>query len=130
MVMGATLRAWQQRWPSDIDNQTSLPIPRKMLPSLCDYGGSGQNADLWVVRNMRLPVINMDSTECCSNAEVAQVVKESMRMFPVSASGLGRYTKEPTVLGGYLIPAGCEIQVTMHKSASTMSTERNTRHEL
>lgn len=41
----------------------------------------------------------------------AQVIKESMRMFPVSASGLGRCTKEPTVLGGYLIPAGCEIQV-------------------
>ena len=32
-------------------------------------------------------------------------------MFPVSASGLGRYTKEATVIGGYLIPAGCEIQV-------------------
>ena len=40
-----------------------------------------------------------------------QVVKESMRMFPVSASGLGRYTAEPTVLGGYHIPAGCEVQV-------------------
>ncbi len=34
-----------------------------------------------------------------------------MRMFPVSASGLGRYTTEPTVLGGYLIPAGTEVQV-------------------
>lgn len=33
-----------------------------------------------------------------------------MRMFPVSASGLGRCTREPTVLGGYLIPAGCEVQ--------------------
>ena len=33
-------------------------------------------------------------------------------MFPVSASGLGRCTEEPTALGGYLIPAGCEIQVT------------------
>ena len=41
----------------------------------------------------------------------SQVVKESMRMYPVSASGLGRCTKEPTVIGGYLIPAGCEVQV-------------------
>ena len=32
-------------------------------------------------------------------------------MFPVSASGLGRFTTEPTVLGGYLIPAGVEVQV-------------------
>ena len=32
-------------------------------------------------------------------------------MFPVSASGLGRCTREPTVIGGYLIPAGCEVQV-------------------
>lgn len=41
----------------------------------------------------------------------SQVVKESMRMFPVSAAGLGRCTREPTVIGGYLIPAGCEVQV-------------------
>ena len=32
-------------------------------------------------------------------------------MYPVSASGLGRCTREPTVIGGYLIPAGCEVQV-------------------
>ena len=50
-------------------------------------------------------------------AKHAQVVKESMRMFPVSASGLGRYTKEATVIGGYLIPAGCEIQVFTFDSA-------------
>lgn len=31
-------------------------------------------------------------------------------MFPVSASGLGRCTTEPTVLGGYLVPAGVEVQ--------------------
>ncbi|KAK9915097.1 hypothetical protein WJX75_004696 [Coccomyxa subellipsoidea] len=39
------------------------------------------------------------------------VVRESMRMFPVSASGLGRYTTEPAVLGGYLVPAGTEVQI-------------------
>ena len=32
-------------------------------------------------------------------------------MYPVSASGLGRCTRVPTVIGGYLIPAGCEVQV-------------------
>lgn len=31
-------------------------------------------------------------------------------MFPVSASGLGRVTTEPTVLGGYLVPASTEVQ--------------------
>lgn len=40
-----------------------------------------------------------------------QVIRESMRMFPVSASGLGRCTTEPTVIGGYLVPATTEVQV-------------------
>lgn len=33
-------------------------------------------------------------------------------MFPVAATGLSRCTDEDTVLGGYLIPAGTEVQVT------------------
>lgn len=40
-----------------------------------------------------------------------QVIKESLRMFPVAATGLSRCTDEDTVLGGYLIPAGTEVQV-------------------
>ena len=43
---------------------------------------------------------------CCT-----QVVRESMRMFPVSASGLGRCTTGPTVLGRYMVPAGAQVQV-------------------
>ena len=42
-----------------------------------------------------------------------QVIKESLRMFPVAATGLSRCTDEDTVLGGYLIPAGTEVQVSM-----------------
>ena len=40
-----------------------------------------------------------------------QVIKESLRLFPVAATGLSRCTDEDTVLGGYLIPAGTEVQV-------------------
>ena len=32
-------------------------------------------------------------------------------MFPVAATGLSRCTDEDTVLGGHLIPAGTEVQV-------------------
>ena len=39
-----------------------------------------------------------------------QVIKESLRMFPVAATGLSRCTDEDTILGGYLIPAGTEVQ--------------------
>ena len=35
-------------------------------------------------------------------------------MFPVAATGLSRCTDEDTVLGGYLIPAGTEVQVSMY----------------
>lgn len=40
-----------------------------------------------------------------------QVLKESLRMFPVAATGLSRCTDEDCVLGGYHIPAGTEVQV-------------------
>jgi hypothetical protein len=39
-------------------------------------------------------------------------------MFPVSASGLGRFTTEPTVLGGYLVPASTEVQACSHSTWS------------
>ncbi|EIE23073.1 cytochrome P450 [Coccomyxa subellipsoidea C-169] len=42
------------------------------------------------------------------------VIKESLRMFPVAATGLSRCTDEVTVLGGYLIPAGTEVQVPIY----------------
>ena len=35
-------------------------------------------------------------------------------MFPVAATGLSRCCDEDTVLGGYFIPAGTEVQVRMH----------------
>lgn len=48
-------------------------------------------------------------------------------MYPVSASGLGRCTREPTVIGGYLIPAGCDVQVTrMRLQPGHMNCVRNT----
>jgi hypothetical protein len=40
----------------------------------------------------------------------AQVIKESLRMFPVAATGLSRCCDEDTLLGGYLLPAGTEVQ--------------------
>ena len=40
-----------------------------------------------------------------------QVLKESLRMFPVAATGLSRCADEDCVLGGYHIPVGTEIQV-------------------
>ena len=40
-----------------------------------------------------------------------QVLRESLRMFPVAATGLSRCTDEDCVLGDYHIPAGTEIQV-------------------
>lgn len=43
-----------------------------------------------------------------------QVIKESLRMFPVAATGLSRCTDADTVLGGYHIPAGTEVQVEYH----------------
>ena len=39
------------------------------------------------------------------------MLRESLRMFPVAATGLSRCTDEDCVLGGYHIPAGTEIQV-------------------
>ena len=47
----------------------------------------------------------------------AQVIRESMRMFPVGGSGIGRYADRDVELGGYLIPKGTEVAVclyTMH----------------
>ncbi|CAL8466632.1 g6168 [Coccomyxa elongata] len=42
------------------------------------------------------------------------VIRESMRMFPVGGSGIGRYTDKAVNLGGYLIPAGTEVAVCLH----------------
>jgi cytochrome P450 family 27 subfamily C len=47
-----------------------------------------------------------------------QVIRESMRMFPVGGSGIGRYADRDVELGGYLIPKGTEVAVclyTMHR---------------
>ncbi len=44
----------------------------------------------------------------------AQVIRESMRMFPVGGSGIGRYADKAVNLGGYLIPAGTEVAVCLH----------------
>ena len=41
-------------------------------------------------------------------ARRAQVIKESMRMFPVGGSGIGRYADKDINLGGYWIPKGTE----------------------
>ncbi len=43
-----------------------------------------------------------------------QVIRESMRMFPVGGSGIGRYADKDVNLGGYLIPAGTEVAVCLH----------------
>ena len=43
-----------------------------------------------------------------------QVIKESLRMFPVAATGLSRCCDEDTQLGGYLLPAGTEVQARAH----------------
>ncbi|CAL5222082.1 g4389 [Coccomyxa viridis] len=42
------------------------------------------------------------------------VLRESLRMFPVAATGLSRCTDEDCVLGGYHIPAGTEVQVPIY----------------
>ena len=44
----------------------------------------------------------------------AQIIKESMRMFPVGGSGIGRYADRDIDLGGYLIPKGTEVAVCLH----------------
>lgn len=44
----------------------------------------------------------------------AQVIRESMRMFPVGGSGIGRYADRDIELGGYLIPKGTEVAVCLH----------------
>ena len=43
-----------------------------------------------------------------------QVIKESMRLFPVGGSGIGRYADRDINLGGYLIPKGTEVAVCLH----------------
>lgn len=43
-----------------------------------------------------------------------QVIKESMRMYPVAGSGIGRYADRDIELGGYLIPKGTEVAVCLH----------------
>lgn len=43
-----------------------------------------------------------------------QIIKESMRMFPVGGSGIGRYADRDIDLGGYLIPKGTEVAVCLH----------------
>ncbi|CAK0786682.1 hypothetical protein CVIRNUC_009896 [Coccomyxa viridis] len=50
------------------------------------------------------------------------VLKESLRMFPVAATGLSRCTDEDCVLGGYHIPAGTEIQASSNYPAALIST--------
>ncbi|CAL5227143.1 g10055 [Coccomyxa viridis] len=42
------------------------------------------------------------------------IIKESMRMFPVGGSGIGRYADRDIDLGGYLIPKGTEVAVCLH----------------
>ena len=44
----------------------------------------------------------------------AQIIKESMRMFPVGGSGIGRYADRDIDLGGYLIPKGTEVALCLH----------------
>ena len=43
-----------------------------------------------------------------------QIIKESMRMFPVGGSGIGRYADRDIDLGGYLIPKGTEVACCLH----------------
>lgn len=46
--------------------------------------------------------------------DAVQIIKESMRMFPVGGSGIGRYADRDIDLGGYLIPKGTEVAVCLH----------------
>ena len=51
----------------------------------------------------------------CGECDLApQIIKESMRMFPVGGSGIGRYADRDVDLGGYLIPKGTEVAVCLH----------------
>ena len=52
-----------------------------------------------------------DLHEC---GRLRQVIKESMRLFPVGGSGIGRYADRDINLGGYLIPKGTEVAVCLH----------------
>ncbi|BDA43361.1 Cytochrome P450 4e2 [Coccomyxa sp. Obi] len=87
LALLATHPAAQRAVAAELQKAGLLATPAQKIPRQLTY------ADL-----SRLPYLDA-------------VVKESMRMFPVSASGLGRYTTEPTILGGYLIPAGTEVQI-------------------
>ena len=104
----------------------SRPQPRRLtyanlskLPYLDAVRPCSMEADQLAVSVMspaegHSPLLTARAHEWCGGwtmSSGSQVVKESMRMCPVSASGLGRCTREPTVIGGYLIPAGCEVQV-------------------
>lgn len=55
---------------------------------------------------------------------VAQVIKESQRLFPAAAIGPIRYAAENTELGGYFIPKGTRVQVRTVRQAGPRSGKK------